>query len=548
MRMGTLNGVERAALELVAVGQPLTDRLPAPAANRRARRPAGTSRPRRAGRRSSEASSRSRIHSSARSSVSACHRRGETEVLLELADAVEATCDGTPADQFRVALWRLEAGDRSRPEQNRAAAARALRLWEPVVAERLARAALDAGPGHGSDVRARRRAERPEPRRTRPSPRFDPARSLAGPDRLRASIAADEAGVLSHQLGRLSDAEQVLRETLERVQRPDAREVLEGGRAAIVVSGGFATTGGSRTAHGHRADCRTGRADRERGGRSPRPGRSHRDRSARDRAGVDGRVPDDRAVHPPGPIVGADAERRSRRRAGSCATPGTRTALEDRRGVPTGHLESRARHDPRGAGPARQRKARVVGGGGRFRDRRPWIPAPEPRVLCHGRCARRRRRRFGSAPARRPRRPSPATTACSASTSRGQACGSQQPEARCRPRPRPRSASATRPPTGARVRSKCARSTTSSASGAAGEVVDRLEALTALVDGAFVDSVAAHARALVDDDGAALDAASQTFSSLTFDLYAAEASAAAARAHRRVRQARECIRRARTRT
>ena len=64
--------------------------------------------------------------------------------------------------------------------------------------------------------------------------------------------------------------------------------------------------------------------------------------------------------------------------------------------------------------------------------------------------------------------------------------------------------------------------------GRAGDVVDRLEALTTLVDGALVDVVAAHARALVDEDGSALDAASQTFSSLTFDLYAAEASAAAA--------------------
>ncbi len=84
--------------------------------------------------------------------------------------------------------------------------------------------------------------------------------------------------------------------------------------------------------------------------------------------------------------------------------------------------------------------------------------------------------------------------------------------------------------------------------GRAGDVVDRLEALTTLVDGALVDVVAAHVRALVDEDGSALDAASQTFSLLTLDLYAAEASAAAARVHRRDGRARERVRRARTRT
>ena len=69
--------------------------------------------------------------------------------------------------------------------------------------------------------------------------------------------------------------------------------------------------------------------------------------------------------------------------------------------------------------------------------------------------------------------------------------------------------------------------------GRAADVVDRLEARTELVDGSLVDSVAAHARALADGDGASLDAASHLFSSLTLDLFAMEASAAAARMHRR---------------
>ncbi len=51
---------------------------------------------------------------------------------------------------------------------------------------------------------------------------------MDGPDRIRAAIAVAEAGVLSAQLDRLSDAEEVLRETLDQVSDPDARQILEG--------------------------------------------------------------------------------------------------------------------------------------------------------------------------------------------------------------------------------------------------------------------------------------------------------------------------------
>jgi DNA-binding CsgD family transcriptional regulator len=45
--------------------------------------------------------------------------------------------------------------------------------------------------------------------------------------------------------------------------------------------------------------------------------------------------------------------------------------------------------------------------------------------------------------------------------------------------------------------------------------------------------MAAHARGLADDDGAVLDDAARAFASITADLFGAEASFAAARAHRR---------------
>ena len=64
-------------------------------------------------------------------------------------------------------------------------------------------------------------------------------------------------------------------------------------------------------------------------------------------------------------------------------------------------------------------------------------------------------------------------------------------------------------------------------------VADRLAALTQSVGGELVPTMAAHARAHVDDDGAALDRAASAFERLGSLLYAAEASAHAHAAHLR---------------
>ena len=118
-RMGSLDDDERAALELVAVGQPLTiDCLHAlgiaDLAARLERRGLVTSGRRDRGR-------RDRVH------VSLAHPLfGEVlrdrmpptrrhQVQLDLAAAVEATCDGSASELFRVAPWRVDAGDRAIP-------------------------------------------------------------------------------------------------------------------------------------------------------------------------------------------------------------------------------------------------------------------------------------------------------------------------------------------------------------------------------------------------------------------------------------------------
>jgi DNA-binding CsgD family transcriptional regulator len=67
----------------------------------------------------------------------------------------------------------------------------------------------------------------------------------------------------------------------------------------------------------------------------------------------------------------------------------------------------------------------------------------------------------------------------------------------------------------------------------AAPAVRRLDELAGMVDGQLAAACAAHARALAAGDGAGLDAAASTFVDLGFDLFAAEAQAAAADAHRR---------------
>ena len=64
-------------------------------------------------------------------------------------------------------------------------------------------------------------------------------------------------------------------------------------------------------------------------------------------------------------------------------------------------------------------------------------------------------------------------------------------------------------------------------------VVARLDELGGIVDGALAPACAAHARALAAQDGEGLDAAAATFTDLGLDLFAAEAQVSAVEAHRR---------------
>ncbi|MCD0452991.1 LuxR C-terminal-related transcriptional regulator [Actinocorallia sp. API 0066] len=84
--------------------------------------------------------------------------RGEASPLLirrtlaALAAAVEATGMRRAADRFQVAVWRLESGAPQDPEGAVDGCLRATAAYDLGLAERLARAALAAGGGHGAAV------------------------------------------------------------------------------------------------------------------------------------------------------------------------------------------------------------------------------------------------------------------------------------------------------------------------------------------------------------------------------------------------------------
>ena len=475
--------------------------------------------------------SRSRIRCSAKSFAIACRRHDSTRCI-----SIWPTRSKRPATARKPITSASRCGaskPATAPGPSRCARprGRALRLWEPVVAERLARAALEAGPEIeaayvlGAALSDQNRAEDA-------LDAFREARKLAGPDRLRAAIAADEAGVLSHQLGRLADAERVLSETLEQVRDPGARAVLEGGRAAIVVSSGHgmhgepdAVTSVVPTAAlaALIESATAGRLERavaiaaEHLATAPQwteefPTIELYFHLARSWALILSGELGDAQVH---------------------AEVGYATALEENAEFPRGtwsfvrgviHV---ARGRPHSATRALQEAASAfeIADRGFLRPSCTFLAmaaALEGDAAAGEQTSARRARR--QAQLRRPVRHRPG--ACGRVGDRG---------TRGTVRGRRRSAARRRRlrPNEMHGRSRCTRSTTSLGSGRrqTWPIVSRRS--TELVDGEFVQCVAAHARALVDDDGPALDAVAHSFSSLTFDLFAAEASAAAARAHRR---------------
>ena len=240
MRMGALTKDEQATLELVAVGEPLTVECI---------RALGVTE-------SAERLERRGLLSSRRAvatEVRLSHPLyGEVirsqmplarldEVRLRLADALAAAGAGDAADRFRIALWRVDAGDKRHPEQLRAAARRAWSLWAAPVAERLARAALETSP----DIEAGFLLGHALSDQGRPAEALEVWRSvedLPGPDLIRAKIGAAQAETLNFHFDRRDDARAVLQRASESVHDPGARQVLDDALAFFGAAGPSAAT------------------------------------------------------------------------------------------------------------------------------------------------------------------------------------------------------------------------------------------------------------------------------------------------------------------
>jgi DNA-binding CsgD family transcriptional regulator len=240
LRMGTLDDSERSVLELVAIGEPISVACVralgvADTAGRLERRGLLAPRPHAA----RELGLAHPLFGEVVRAEMPSTRRDE--VLLALADALEAVGGLHEADRFRVALWRADAGDRTRPVELRAAAERAWLLWESVVAERLARAALDAGP----DLEAVYILGSALSRQGRSQEALDAWRSvpdLLGPDRITAMLAMAEAGVLHYQLDRPDDARLVIEDALGKVVDDSPRRLLDGALAVMGARSPFEST------------------------------------------------------------------------------------------------------------------------------------------------------------------------------------------------------------------------------------------------------------------------------------------------------------------
>ena len=237
LRMGALGDEERSALEVLAIGEPLTVRCLqelgiVQVVERLERRGL-------LGSRRSDTTEITMAHplfgEVVRDGMPATRL---DEVRLLLADATEMT-SRAPADAFRAALWRVDAGDRSRPEQLCAAARRAWALWSAPVAERLARAALESGP----ELEAGYLLGEALSDQARPEEALQAWRAvedLPGPDRVRAALVMGQASTLNYQLARPAEAVAVLQRAAAGVEDPRARQRID---AALRLFG--ATTPGS---------------------------------------------------------------------------------------------------------------------------------------------------------------------------------------------------------------------------------------------------------------------------------------------------------------
>ena len=157
-------------------------------------------------------------------------------IQTRLADAAEARGGRRGGDLLRIAVWRLEAGATGDAGLFARAADEALAAADRVLAERLARAAVQAGAGFGARLALARSLagdRAPEAQRL-----LAGLAAQAGNDRERAAVAIASARNLFWALDGADEADAVLRHA-EQVVRDDAlRHELAAQRVRLTAAQG----------------------------------------------------------------------------------------------------------------------------------------------------------------------------------------------------------------------------------------------------------------------------------------------------------------------
>ena len=235
-RIGYLDGHEQALLQLVALGEPLSWSLletsETDAADDLIRR--GLLAAERDGRRLELRLAHPLFGESVRASMAAT--RGSM-LQRRLADAFEATGLRRSGDLLRYAVWRVESGGTAAPELLLGAAMVAFRRVDPVLSERLARAAAEVGGGFSAELAVARALISQE--------RFAEGEAIlvlltaeTRTDEERASVAAEQCRSLLMGPGRSDEAEAVLVRAQRSISDEELRRELELYRCYALGAGG----------------------------------------------------------------------------------------------------------------------------------------------------------------------------------------------------------------------------------------------------------------------------------------------------------------------
>ena len=463
--------------------------------------------------------------------------RRRQELLSELADRLESHGARRREDVLRIAVWRLDGGGLGRPEVLLAAARQAHAAQDLRLMVRLAEAAAEAGAGveaaHVLGVGLDGLGEH-----ERAEEVLRDGQAAATTPRQRADLSIARADNLFRGLGRAEDAERIIEDAERTLDDPAdrdglvalralfllfegklreslevARPLLEEGTTLAYAQGGLAAAVAlalsGRTSESIEIAPAGRRGPRGDGGARP--------------AGQPGRVPGRRG---PGAARGGPDARGHRVRRSSATRARSRSA--PRTGRP-GSRRFWGASSCTGAG----RRARRAGAGrprwcgASCATRRPggasvrW-PAPSPWPVTSTTPTTRSR---SSTRSRRPR------CSCSIPRSPGAGPGSP-PSAASTPGPaRSSSMRPTGPSVTARSPSPPARSTTWPGSARRGLAADRLAVIAPETDGVYIATCQAHAEALRSSDGDGLDAASEAFEVCGAVLLACESASAAATLH-----------------